>query len=157
MRGKETPSACGGGAHQPLSSRAASVSAEMKELCDAVDAIISCGKSRCSQWEPKQLPLVVGWFSSSGPSSVLQPRRSRATATTLGVTMRFTITPRSCLTRSVLALGALTVRVTPSVHRVGVSAGRPSAARGVRGVPSWWRKSAQESVEKPSACRSSCT
>ena len=70
-------------------------------------------KRRCSQWLPKQ-EEDVGWFSSSTPSSKAQPKRSRPTAATRGVTILATPTPRSVLTLMVLSEGTWYEPAVPS-------------------------------------------
>ena len=86
------------------------------------------------------------------------PRMSFATCTTRGVTSLLTMLPRGDVsTTSVLMLTAVSCRVLPSTHCTFSVAGRPSGSRGVIGVPSAFRKSGQEPLEKPNACISSCT
>lgn len=81
------------------------VSAEKMLAWLAVDAITSLVKRRCSQCEPRHTPLLVGWFSSSAPPSVGQPKMSRTTEATRGVTSRLTRMPRSVPTTIVLLDG----------------------------------------------------
>ena len=114
--------------------------------------------SRCSQCDPQQLPDDVGWFSISTPSSVSQPKRSRPTETTRGVTILLTATPRSVPTASVVADGTIQLPLVPSGQLYPlVTAGSPSASRGVRGLPSSSRKRGHDDDAKPSAWSISCT
>ena len=48
---------------------------------------------RASQCDPCTKPVDVSWFSSSAPSSVLQPKKARAAALTRGVDSRATQSP----------------------------------------------------------------